>query len=145
MDIINHYQSLPYKRILKLLISLDEEYSPKLSDQVNLKEYSIKLAKSANFILLEDKLDVGLIAFYLNKDFCFITSFGIPSNYQGKGFSQKMFSKLVEIISRNGIPQIRLEVNVKNKKAIRYYYKLGFEKKESTKKSLILKKIINEK
>lgn len=144
MNEINYYRSLPFERILKLLISLDKEYIPKLSDQVNLRDYSNKLAKSANFILLKNKLDIGLIAYYINKDFCFISSFGIPSNYQGHGFSQRMFSKLVEIVSEFGISQIRLEVNINNKKAIKYYYKLGFKKFDTTPNSFILKKEINE-
>jgi ribosomal protein S18 acetylase RimI-like enzyme len=134
---INHYSSLPFNRIYNLLNELDKEFVPHLSHQVEIDKYSKKLSQRASFILLESDIDLGLIAYYLNEKLCFISSFAIKSEYQGKGYSSKMYKTLIKGINKN-IKIIRLEVSKINTKAINFYFKIGFNIIQQNKSTFIL-------
>ncbi|MCK4662716.1 MAG: GNAT family N-acetyltransferase [Bacteroidales bacterium] len=123
---IKHYKSLDKRRIEKILRSLSVEYIPNLAEQVDIDEYAGKLARNASFILYqEDNTDFGIIGYYLNNEFAFISTFGLHSNYQGKGIAKKMFECFISNLGQ--VRTVFLEVHVENLKAKNFYNKLGFE------------------
>ena len=119
-------KKLSKSKVKDILLTLDDEFIPKLSLQVNLDKYAEKLANNALFILFrEGKTDYGIIGYYLNDEFAYISTFGLNSDFQGKGIAKKMFDYFISVIE--GVDKILLEVHEDNKKAYKFYNKLGFK------------------
>lgn len=90
-------------------------------------------------IVNDDKRDKEFFSLYENNDFIGyirlidledIISFGIglKPNYCGKGYSNKVMPKILEYIKDNyNGKEIRLIVRSFNKRAIKVYYRYGFE------------------
>ncbi len=76
--------------------------------------------------------DKALLAFHLNPQdsVTHLYKIAVSESLKGSGFSKKMFSKFVEMISKETLSQqeIYLEVESKNLRAIGFYERLGFKK-----------------
>ena len=55
----------------------------------------------------------------------------ILKEYRGKGYGKGLIRKLIDSLKSKGVKGIYLTVDTKNKKAIKFYYKLGFSKLKS--------------
>lgn len=55
----------------------------------------------------------------------------ILEEYRGKGYGKGLIRKLIDSLKSKGVKGIYLTVDTKNKKAIKFYYKLGFSKLKS--------------
>lgn len=55
----------------------------------------------------------------------------ILSEYQGKGWGKGLVRKLQDALKTNGVKGLHLTVDTANKRAIKFYYKLGFKKVKS--------------
>ncbi len=127
------------ENIYSLLKCLNSELTPRLDTLVNICEYSEKIYNKANIIIMEyGDINIGLLAYYVNKDFCFISIIGIIEKYQKRGLGKRLFQILIEDMKNLNVSKIRLEVHNKNVKANTFYTKLGFTVCETTKNSRIL-------
>ena len=101
-----------------------------LSERVDLKEYSNKLAlHSSCELMVKDTEVVGIVAMYINSvqtKTAFITLIGIHTKFQGKGYGTILLKHCCEIAQNAGMNKIRLEVDDSNTKAGSFYQKHGF-------------------
>lgn len=118
------------ERVFGFLQRADAEFSPPLSYRVDLYDYSKKLAKEAiNIFIISNGSDVAHAAFYCNDRIdrvAYLSSIAVISDYQGLGIAEELltmvFNKCVAVKMRF----IRLEVDPRNVKAVKFYHKLGF-------------------
>lgn len=66
----------------------------------------------------------GLWYLYEDAD---ITTIGVNSKYQGRGYGQRMLDYMLDFALKNGVHNVHLEVRVSNQKALNLYKKNGFE------------------
>jgi len=115
--------------IIEHLNKCDVFFIPKLSEKVNINEYSKKIYDNAMRLeAWNDKNLVGLIAFYENKKdrFMFITNVSIDIDFVGKGIAKKLMSSLIDIFNQEEYDCIYLEVDINNNKAIQLYKMFNF-------------------
>ena len=135
------------RALYKLLLRLDEFYIPRISSQIDLKEYSMKLLKSARVFcaITNKKKYAGLLAIYVNdKVNCkaFISTIGVFPVYNGLGVSKALMLKAFEIAADSGMSVVLLEVNINNQRAVSFYKKLGFEEKNKDGNKIVMVKEI---
>lgn len=109
-----------------------------------------------HFYVVEDTSQnkiIGFIIFGLYKtNIAHIFILAIDPHYQKQNFGTLLLEYAQEIIQKTYVTKIRLEVRVKNKQAIQFYEKNGYQIKESIEKYyedgsdayLMVKKIKNE-
>jgi hypothetical protein len=118
-------KSLEVTEIENMLQETDLLFTPNLSLELSIKEYSQKLFNNANvfvFRTLEEKIG-GYLFYYLNKDFLYIALICSVT----KGGGKFLLNNLKSQATSHSIPEIRLEVDERNEKAIGFYFKEGFE------------------
>jgi ribosomal protein S18 acetylase RimI-like enzyme len=117
--------------IFEHLKACDKNFIPALSNRVDLGSYSKKLfEKAVTFEAWEKKNLVGLLAIYLNdeeNEIAYITNVSLLVQYSGKGIAMELMRHCIEFSRGNKFKKIILEVNKKNKDAIRLYEKFNFE------------------
>lgn len=116
------------------LICCDEKFSPRLSDRVDLYEYSKKIFQNAvTFeIWIENEL-VGLVAAYFNDPIAhtaYITSVSVSKAHLGRGLAKKMVNMCLKYAVKNNYHRILLEVFKSNLPAISLYKQFGFFESE---------------
>lgn len=119
-------------RIEKQLRELDEVFIPHLTGRVNIAEYAEKLADKARIVYAcENGGDCGHCAFYVNtqEGSAYITSIAIKPVCQRQGIGQKLVECMKKQCFDMGIKFIRLEVYQTNENAIRFYQRMGYEKR----------------
>ncbi|PKP49332.1 MAG: hypothetical protein CVT92_15300 [Bacteroidetes bacterium HGW-Bacteroidetes-1] len=135
--------------ILEHLVACDKEFTPPLSQRVDLSAYSEKMINFAtNIEAWNDKtILVGLVSAYMNdpdNKTAYITSVSVCPDYTGKGIAKKLIAECLKEAKKNGFKQLQLEVNKSNLPAVNLYRSFGFEvfetNKETIKMSLIFKK-----
>lgn len=121
-----------YDRALKLLKHLDSFFTPSLSTSVSLEKYTQKLLSFAEFFALSiGEKDLGILAIYTNDKLnktAFISCIGLHPDFQGKGYGKLLMNQAITSTRNEGMEKIELEVNLKNTRAARFYYKYGFTK-----------------
>lgn len=55
-----------------------------------------------------------------------IISIAVDPNYRRKGYGSKLMLELIKYFKSNGVKIVRLEVNIKNSIARKFYERLGF-------------------
>ena len=112
------------------LVRCDDSFVPPLSSRVDLAEYSLKLSKMAvTFEAFDGGELVGLVAAYFTKENhneAYITNVSVIGSYEGTGLAIKLMTLCMEYAKEKKFTSIVLEVSVLNKRAIRFYEKLGF-------------------
>ena len=106
---------------------------PHLKEKISsFDEYAEKLSKKANVVI--EKINdepVGLLVFYAN-DFetrtAFISLIGVSEKWQGKNVSAFLLEYCTEESVRRKMEFLKLEVDIDNGRAIRFYEKNGFKK-----------------
>lgn len=125
------------REIFEHLLSVDEDFCPKLSSSVNLENYSEKMFLVADRFecWMSNKL-VGLIAVYANYDehqpFCYITNVSVFNSLTGKGVADQLMTQVISALEERNISRIDLHVNKLNFRAINFYRKYKFKDVEET-------------
>jgi len=118
------------------LIECNDYFSPKLSDKVDIQEYTHKIWKNTvRFEAILDSQLIGLVAAYANdpsKKCAFITNVSTLPVYFGKGIGKKLLSQCISYARKMEFRLIRLEVSVHSSAAISLYKTMGFETYDGT-------------
>lgn len=119
-----------YSDIVHHLRKCDKLFSPPLSSDVNIEEYSKKIFNHAvTFEAWKDRKLVGMVACYLNDQESkqgFITSVSVIDSFAARGIGKQLLINCEEYARKWGTKVLALEVNVHNHKAISLYSKAGF-------------------
>lgn len=126
--------------ICQLLYQFDCVF-PHLKEKVSdYQEYAEKLKKYAVVCTAQENGVVcGLLVVYVN-DLCtkagYISLVGLLPQWQGRNLGQLLMDYCADAAQARGMETLRLEVDLDNDRAIRFYERLGFvpwgEKKESS-------------
>ncbi len=115
-----------------------------LSDRVDLNEYVNKIINNAVLYGYYYKNNIiGLIAFYLNREFTYVTYICVNKEFQSMHLGSKLMKLMEEECKKEQVCRIDLTTNINNNKAQKFYEKLGYKVIERNgtdlKYSLILK------
>jgi len=111
------------------LSSCNRQFSPPLSDRVDIGEYSKKLRLSAfTFEAWSDESLVGLVAAYINTPdhSCFITNTSVLPEFFGRGIAAKLLTACLAHAHAADVETASLEVSKDSHPAICLYKKFGF-------------------
>lgn len=120
----------------KTLSSLTKRH--KDADQLYLAFLDEKMADPNSWVLVaESEGVVGyLVAFVketwqglVNKRTIYVLDFAVDENVRGKGIGSALISALEKIARKHGVKYLELHVNPKNRDAVRFYGKKGFEER----------------
>jgi ribosomal protein S18 acetylase RimI-like enzyme len=117
------------------LKACDDEFFRRLSDKVDVGEYSIKIGSNAKtFEAWSGDSLVGLVAAYMNDSSgrrAFVTNVSVVRAFAGRGIATTLLDRCVTRASQEGMRTIALEVSRDSSEAMRLYEKYGFSKIES--------------
>lgn len=115
----------------RFLKEVDGDFSPALSERVDLDVFADKLLKNANFFY--DESDRGnikcLVAMYANdfeKKYAYIPLVAVASNYRKQGLGSKMMLKALDYIHSLGDGIKIIGIHTNNPIAFELYKKLSF-------------------
>ena len=116
--------------ILNFFANIDQDFSPKLSDQTPLKDYVQKIYNLAEVdcLLIGDERIIALIAYYLNTDTqtCYITVLGVEASFRGKGLSKQLLSNCIKMAEKNDMIKLKLRASKNHIAALNLYKANGF-------------------
>ena len=113
--------------VYDLLLTLDPSFAKNLSEEVNIKAYSLKLAEHANFEVADISNAVGgVIAFYENDKELYITYVCVNVSKRRMGVADLLLGSICRYADSIGKP-VSLEVVVSNVGARNLYEKHGFK------------------
>lgn len=135
-------QTMTEEEIVFLLQKMDCQFTPHLSEHIDLLHYSIKLSKFANFIT--DPSRNSLIAFYINASAqtAYIPLVWVDESLRGKGISKGMFATLFDFLKTIDTSCVSLEVRKNNTIASNLYKKMGFYLREDRNEKILMSKIL---
>ncbi len=130
------------EQIYKHLTYCDDDFSPSLSSRTNLKDYANKITTYAvRFEAWSNETLIGLIAIYCNDHETqtgFITHVSLYNQWTGSGIASYLLKQCIKYTKEKDLRSIKLQVSIKNKKAMKLYTKHGFIK-DKTNKNMHLK------
>lgn len=130
------------------LLRCNNSFVPPLTSRVEVADYSLKLAKKAvTFEAFAGAELVGLVAAYFTKENhneAFITNVSVIGSYEGTGLATKLMDLCMEYAKVQKFNSIVLEVSVLNKRAIRFYNKLGFKAGQENNGQISMRFLISE-
>ena len=98
-----------------------------------------KICNNAIFIVANYNEEVaGYCAMYVNNLYlmqAYITMIAVKKQYQKRGIGQELLDTAIDLATRKQMKSLKLEVDIKNTKAIRFYEKNGFAHTEEKSKS----------
>lgn len=121
-------EKLSYQQVFDLFIKYNDKFVPRLSDDVDIENYSKKVSDNALFAVYKNEDNIiGFVAYYLNLELSlvYITSVCVDFAFEGKGLAFELISKLKKKYM-SSIKIMALEVRKDNLKAFNLYNKLGF-------------------
>lgn len=144
-------KELSYSLVLDFLKRNDAALVPRISERVDLLDYSIKIAERAIlFVAFKDAILVGVFALYFNR--CPKSSYCpylcVNEKYRGQHIGNVLIDMSVDYCSLNGSSCIQLTVSEENLSAIKFYKKNNFSFVEkgfypkSNKKFFLLEKVV---
>jgi len=107
----------------------NKAFIPPLSEKVNIGAYAQKIfANAITFEAWKETVLIGLIAAYENKENCFffITNVSVLPTFSEKGIGATLLQACIKRSKEQEMKLVKLEVNKKNKPAIKFYQKYGF-------------------
>lgn len=108
----------------------DNDYFEKLSDRVNIDEYSKKLLESSIQFTLWDNINlIGLSPCYFNnieEKVGYISSLTIKKDFRGQKLGSKLINQISEYARENGFNIIMVKIHYLNEKSHQFYQKNGF-------------------
>ena len=117
-------------------------FIPALSTRINIDDYSTKLfEKSLRFEAWQQNELVGLIAAYLNEDIgqVFISNVSVLKSFEGKGIGGELLKMSIDFFRNKSVFLIKLEVNNRNIRAVKFYEKFKFKMDCSSDETTYLK------
>jgi len=134
------------QHIVRFMNELDEDFSPKLSDSVDIDLYVEKLLLFSNFVCEFDRNRISaLAAFYVNsseKASAYLSYIGVTKGFRSSGVASRLLL-LVESSSKSlGYSALRLEVYKTNSKAISFYCKNLYEVESESSSSFVFRKTL---
>jgi len=119
------------ERVEAFLRMADQEFTPPLSQRVDLLEYSVKLAACAeNFFAVCDAVDKAHAAVYandMNTELAFLSSICILPAFRSEKISKPLLDACCRLASERGLRRISLEVDRGNQRAIAFYTRNSFK------------------
>ncbi len=99
--------------LVNFIYEINDDFNPKLSERIQIFDYSKKLIEHANFHVVKlDSLTIGLIAFYCNDlktRNAYIPIMGIKNQFRGLGIGKKLLDLTIEYVRKEGYKSIYLE------------------------------------
>lgn len=127
-----HYreQTATREDIREHLLACDNQFFPKLSSRVDLRDYSSKLfEQSHTFEAWHEQSLVGLVAAYLQHPTDrsgFISNVSVLQDFSSKGLASSLMNRCIEKARMLELLGLRLEVASTNSPAIYLYRKFKF-------------------
>lgn len=122
-------------QIVEHLRGCDADFSPRLSERVQIEEYAGKIfRKAVRFEAWARGELIGLVAAYFNdasRNTAYITSVSVLPRWTGKGSASVLLSECIRHAADAGFRRIDLEVQRDNEPALMLYRKFGFFERES--------------
>ncbi len=141
-----HYdeQTASPKAIETHLIACDEQFLPRLSRRVNLKDYSSKLFKQAKiFEAWYGEELAGLIAVYFPErmgNSGFISNVSVLKQFSRQDIASTLMQRCIDRAREMDLSELRLEVTLTNAPAIQLYRKFEFAECGSTATHLTMRR-----
>ena len=108
----------------------DNDYFEKLSDRVDINEYSEKLLESSVQFTLRNDVDlIGLSPCYFNnveEKIGYISSLTIKDGYRGKKLGSEMIKKIVQYAKTRQFNTVMVKIHYDNHISHNFYIKNGF-------------------
>lgn len=124
-------QIIELSALTDFLVRHDYDFYPRLSERVNIENYSEKLHSKAVLTIAEDNGSIaGLAAFYANNHSekkGYLSLISVDKNHRGKGIGRKLMEIMHGYLHKIGFRQILLEVYNQNHTAIQLYKKYGYK------------------
>lgn len=123
-------KKLSYSLVLEFFKSNDEALVPRISERVDLSDYSRKIAERATlFVALKDEILVGVFALYFNRypDNSYCPYFCVNTKYRGKHIGNNLINRAFDYCRENGSLCMQLTVSEENLSAIKFYKKNKFK------------------
>ncbi|MBQ8261306.1 MAG: GNAT family N-acetyltransferase [Lachnospiraceae bacterium] len=132
--------------ISKLMHQFKDSLYNKTLSEAQIEQLAHRYANNGEFYLLkEGQTEIGFVSFYCNdliKKISFISMIVVKKERQGKSYGNELI-KIVENVSiMNGMTKVRLEVDIQNERALKFYQKKGFKIVEEKESSRIMEKQI---
>ncbi|MFX1355956.1 MAG: GNAT family N-acetyltransferase [Promethearchaeota archaeon] len=125
------------------LLDCDKFFIPKLSEKINISEYSEKIFnKAINFEAWDNERLIGLLSMYINEEdtsFGYITNISIINEYKNRGIASNLLKKCIKYSKDINLNWISLKVDTKNVSAVNLYNKFNFIKEKHKNSSSFLK------
>lgn len=125
------------------LLDCDKFFIPKLSEKINISEYSEKIFnKAINFEAWDNERLIGLLSMYINEEdtsFGYITNVSIINEYKNRGIASNLLKKCIKYSKDINLNWISLKVDTKNVSAVNLYNKFNFIKEKHKNSSSFLK------
>ena len=125
------------------LLDCDKFFIPKLSEKVNISEYSEKIFnKAINFEAWDNERLIGLVSMYINEEdtsFGYITNVSIINEYKNRGIASNLLKKCIKYSKDINLNWISLKVDTKNVSAVNLYNKFNFMEEKHKNSSSFLK------
>lgn len=125
------------------LLDCDKFFIPKLSEKVNISEYSEKIFNEAiNFEAWDNERLIGLVSMYINEEdtsFGYITNVSIINEYKNRGIASNLLKKCIKYSKDINLNWISLKVDTKNVSAVNLYNKFNFMEEKHKNSSSFLK------
>lgn len=107
-------------------------YKITLTDNLIKKELIDSINNPKRFILfIEDSQIIGYLIGSIiiseHKPYGYIDDVFVYKQFRSQGFGTILINEFIKIIKKKNVKKLRLGVNIKNKKAIELYKKLGFK------------------
>lgn len=138
------------KEIIKELLLFFDPIFPHLREKItSYDEYADKLSSCANVIVCKVRNEIaGILVYYANdliNKTAYISLIGVCAKWQGKAISSALLGYCIRESLLQKMHFIKLEVDLDNSRAIRFYLKNGFEKCDNNGEySIYMRKVINE-
>lgn len=125
------------------LLDCDKFFIPKLSEKVNISEYSEKIFnKAINIEAWDNERLIGLVSMYINEEdtsFGYITNVSIINEYKNRGIASNLLKKCIKYSKDINLNWISLKVDTKNVSAVNLYNKFNFMEEKHKNSSSFLK------
>ena len=119
-----------YQNLYNLVLEVDGEFSPKLSEKIELSEFTSKALKKGHCVFENgDEQDLkGVVVGYANdkvKRYSYISLVAVGKKYRKQGVAKRLVKQFVEFVS--SIPYIdTIGIHTNNPIALKMYIDLGF-------------------
>lgn len=131
--------------VLKIMEQFDEVFPRKLSTIVpSMKKYAEKVFRNAEVYACKlEEETIGYIVFYCNdlvNQSSYISQLAVKNSYRNCGIGKKLLEICKNESIYNNMKYIRLEVDIINSDALRFYSKNNFKiEREASKDSMYMK------